>query len=131
MKSSIRLNNYFFENVTDIDPTRIEKGETRRMSYGSVKTYHSGIELYDFDIEFAQLSPKKIGYLIYLDNLYKPKDDSEPQNLEFWCDITESELNITFPIDVIIPVGGVDFSVEGGEEETYSAELELWQVSEG
>lgn len=131
-EGSIRLNNYFFNNVTGYDPNRNEPGgSTRRMPNGKIKTYHSGVVYYTFDITLEQVSPEQLGHFIYLDNLCKPKDGSISQTLDFWDDTNGEALDLTFPISITIPDGGLDFERENGEGETYEVELKLEQVLEG
>lgn len=125
----IRLNNYFFYNITDYDPTEHEIGSTRRMPYGKLKTYHS-VKYFTFDIQLEQLSPTQLGQFFYLNYLCKPNDDSESENLDFWSDDGEA-LGIEYPIKVFIPIDGFEFDRESGEEETYSVDLRLEEVLEG
>ncbi|MFW6030051.1 MAG: hypothetical protein ACOCRO_07325 [Halanaerobiales bacterium] len=131
MNKSIRINNYFFNNITNYTPKRNKPGSTRRMPFGKIKSYHPGVVFFHFNITLEQLSPVQLGHLIYLDNLCNPLDDSEPQVLEFWGDTNGDAFDIEYPVDVIIPYGnGFDFTREEGINESYTAELRLEQVME-
>lgn len=130
MNKSIRINNYFFNNITDYDPERHDNDFTERMPNGTIIQISRGIRYYTFDISLEQLTPVKIGHLVYLENLCRPIDQSEGETLDFWDDTDGSALGLTFPIDVTIPENGFKFNRQESSEELYTADLKLEQVIE-
>jgi hypothetical protein len=127
MSRNIRINNYFFDNVTDYTPDKKEIGTTNRMPNGTVKTQYT-TEYYTFKLKLENVKSAQLGQLLYLENLCKSINDDEEQNLKFYDDTDGSALGLTFPIDVTIPINGFDFNREKGEEETYEVDLTLEQV---
>lgn len=127
MTDNIRINNYFFDNVTNYDPKKNEIGKSTRMPNGTIKTQYT-TKYYTFELKLENVKPTQLGQLMYLENLCKPSNDDEPQNLEFYDDTDGNALGVIFPLEVTIPINGFDFNRESGEEETYEVDLKLEQV---
>ncbi|QTL99834.1 hypothetical protein GM661_18675 [Iocasia frigidifontis] len=112
----IQINNYFFE------PTKFEKkyreiGNTQRSFSGKVHTQNIN-KYYNFQLKIEGLSPSMFGNLLYLLSLNRGED---PSNLT----LLDNEGN---EYTVIIPINGVNYDREEGEEETYYWEMEMWEV---
>ena len=122
----IKINNYFFDNVTQYTPKQKKIGETRRTPNGSIHTDYTN-EYWTFSLTLEGVTPTQFGQLLYLVNLVFPPN-GVPQNIYFSDDTDGSALELTFPIEATIPIDGYNFEREKGEEETYKWNLELWQV---
>lgn len=126
MAKAIMINNYFFDNVTSYTPKYQQQGSSDRMPHGTFKTEYNG-DFYTFTMKLEGVTPTQLGQLMYLDNLCKPSSGSSA-NLEFRDDTDGSALDVTFPLDVTIPINGFDFDREDGEEESYMVDLTLEEV---
>lgn len=123
----IKINNYYFDNVTDYQPKLHIIGETRRTPFGgNIHTDYTN-KYYIFNLKLEGVTPNQFVHLLSLTNLVFPTN-GKPQNLRFSDDTDGSLLGLTFPIEVTIPVGGHDFGRETGETESYWWSMELWQV---
>ena len=123
----IKINNYFFDNVTKYTPKPHIIGETRRTPFGgSIHTDYTN-KYYTFLLNLEGVTPTQCGQLLYLVNLVFPVN-GVPQNLLFSDDTNGSAWGLTFPIEVTIPIDGYSFERENGKEESYRWNLELWQV---
>ncbi|MFW6015047.1 MAG: hypothetical protein ACOCRK_01265 [bacterium] len=120
MSTYIQLNNYFFEPTEYVfDPTEI--GETRRNPWtGTINTQITA-RYNPFDLTFKNISPTQLSHFIYLNNLCKPLDGNEPQDLDY-VDIYDNSYTVT------IPLNGFKYTPEEGAEETYTVKLRLEEV---
>lgn len=115
----IRIYKYFFE-PTNVTPDFTEVGASRRTRNGTHYTQYIN-EYHSFEIEFDDLTPTKLGHLFFINELCKPRDGSEGQNVDFVNENGEK-------YEVTIPINGLKYDELEGEKERYEATLTLEEV---
>ena len=115
MDTFIQLHKYFYE-PTSYDMDKVEVGNDKESFNGTYYMQITG-EYYAFDMEFENLSAKRIGQLEYINNICKP--DSGLSTKVDYIDLYGDHYQ------VIIPLNGFKYTPSKGNNKLYNANLKL------